>query len=419
MEEKVRMRIDRRRFLETGLTFGAVSALGLGYPLRAAAQEPVRIGVLTPLTGGGAVYGTAMSRAYVLVADEINKAGGILDRKIQLFTEDDQTNPDAGVRGARKLVDVNKVHAIMGTWSSAVTMAVAPVAITANIPLFCVSSSPAISTLQDNDLVYRTAYRQDVISAVYALAAQKLGAKTAAMMILNNPYGIGLRDSFPDRFAKVGGRIVGQATYNANQPSYRSEIQQALGSKPDIVLFGGYTPDGVQVFKEWFQLGLGGTWMGPGFAFDQKFIQAIGADVAEGTVVVEGATNEASSAYKNANKLYRAVHNEDADFFVSMAYDHLMAVALAILAGKGDTSGDAIKANLRKVTNPPGTTVGTWAEAEPLIRKGEKVNYEGASSAIDFDDAGDVTTNFGLYRVKKGKWALEQLMRYDELKPLL
>ena len=78
------MRIDRRRFLETGLTFGAVSALGLGYPLRAAAQEPVRLGVLTPLTGGGAVYGTAMSRAYVLVADEINKAGGILGKQGEL-----------------------------------------------------------------------------------------------------------------------------------------------------------------------------------------------------------------------------------------------------------------------------------------------------------------------------------------------
>jgi len=412
------MSTDRRKFVVTGLAAG--STLAVGYPFRATAQqELVRIGVLTPLTGGGAVYGTSMSRAYTLAAEEINKAGGIAGKKVQLFTEDDQTNPDAGVRGARKLVDVNRVHAIMGTWSSAVTLAVAPVAVAANIPLFCVSSSPAISALKDNDLVYRTAYRQDVSSAVYALAAQKLQAKTAAMMILNNPYGIGLRDSFPDRFAKMGGRIVGQATYNANQPSYRSEIQQALAGKPDIVLFGGYTPDGIQVFREWFQLGMGGTWMGPGFAFDQKFIQGIGAQAAEGTVVVEGAPNAASQAYKNFNGLYRAAHGEDADFFATMAYDHLMSVALAIAAGKGDSSGDAIKANLRKVTNPPGTVVGTWAQAEALVRKGEKVNYEGASSAVDFDEAGDVKTDFGLYRIKGGKWVLEQLLKYDDLKPLL
>ena len=412
------MSVDNRsrRFLVTGL-WGLV-ALATGAAAPALAQETVRIGVLTPLTGGGATYGTGMSRAYALVADEINKAGGISGRKIQLFTEDDQTNPDAGVRGARKLVDVNKVHALMGTWSSAVTLAVAPIAVAANIPLFCVSSSPAISGLKDNDLVYRTAYRQDVISGVYALAAQKIGAKTAGMMILNNPYGIGLRDSFPDKFGKVGGRIAGQATYNANQPSYRSEIQAALGSKPDVVLFGGYTPDGIQVFREWFQLGLGGTWMGPGFALDQKFIQGVGAQVAEGTVVVEGAPNSASSAYKNLNQLYRAAHGEDAEYFAAMAYDHLMVVALAILAAKGDSSGDAIKANLRVVANAPGKVVGTWAEAEPLVRKGEKVNYEGASSAVDFDEAGDTKSDFGLYRIKGGKWVLEQVIKYDALKPL-
>jgi branched-chain amino acid transport system substrate-binding protein len=407
------MTLDRRQFLITGVAGGA-AALVAGR--RAHAQpEALRIGVLTPLTGGGAVYGTAMSRMYALVAEDINKAGGVGGKPIQLFTEDDQTNPDAGVRGARKLVDINRVHAILGTWSSAVTLAVAPVAVQARIPHFCVSSSPVISTFKDEDFLYRTAYSQAVISTVYATTAQKLGYKTAAMLILNNPYGIGLGDSFPDRFAKVGGKVTGKVIYNPNQSSYRSEIQQALASKPDVILFGGYTPDGIQVFKEWFQLGLGGTWMGPGFAFDQKFIQGIGAQAAEGIVVVEGAPNLSSSAYKNADKLYRAAHKEEADFFASMAYDHLMVIALSALAAKGDTSGDAIKANIRKVSNPPGRVVGSWADAASAVRAGEKVNYEGASSACDFDENGDVQTDFGVYRIKTGKWALDRVIKFGEL----
>jgi branched-chain amino acid transport system substrate-binding protein len=407
------MTLHRRQFLATGL---AGSAAVLAHGRRAQAQpEAIRIGVLTPLTGGGAVYGTTMSRMYTLLADEINKAGGVGGKPIQLFTEDAQTNPDAGVRGARKLVDVNKVHAILGTWSSAVTLAVAPIAVQARIPQFCVSSSPVISTFKDDDFLYRTAYSQAVISSVYATTAQKLGFKTAALLILNNPYGIGLGDSFPDRFAKVGGTVTGKVVYNPNQSSYRSEIQQALAGKPDVILFGGYTPDGIQVFKEWFQLGLGGTWMGPGFAFDQKFIQGIGAQAAEGIIVVEGAPNLQSSAYKNADRLYRAAHGEAADFFASMAYDHLMVVALSVLAGKGDTAGDAIKGNIRKVTNPPGKVVGSWAEAAPAVKGGEKVNYEGASSAIDFDDNGDARTDFGVYRVKAGKWALDRVIKFGEL----
>lgn len=411
------MRLNRREFLARSASTVAVAGLGGLAPVPSAqAADPIRIGALTPLTGGGSVYGTRMSRIYQLVADEINKAGGVTGRQIQIFTEDTQTNPDAGVRGARKLVDVNKVHAILGTWSSAVTLAVAPIAVAANIPQFCVSSSPVISTFKDNDLLYRTAYSQAVIAGVYALSAQKLNFKTAAMLILNNPYGIGLGDSFPGRFEKVGGKIVGKVVYNPNQSSYRSEIQQALAGKPDVILFGGYTPDGIQIFKEWFQLGLGGTWMGPGFAFDQNFIKGIGPQASEGIVVVEGAPNLASSAYQNANRLYRRAHGEDADFFVSMGYDHLMAVALAILAAKGDSSGDAIKGNLRKVTNPPGKVVGTWAEAAPLISRGEKVNYEGASSAIDFDENGDARTDFGIYRIRGGKWALEQTIKAGEIR---
>ena len=409
------MKITRRHFLGTTLAGGAAVTLG-DLPWPAHAQEPIRIGVLTPLTGGGAVYGTTMSRMYNLVAEDINKAGGINGRQIQLFTEDAQTNPDAGVRGARKLVDVNKVQALMGTWSSAVTLAVAPIAIAAGIPQFCVSSSPAITTYKDNDLLYRTAYSQANMARVYALTAQKLGFKTAGLLILNNPYGIGLGDAFPDAFAKVGGKVTGKVVYNPNQSSYRSEIQQALGSKPDIVLFGGYTPDGIQVFKEWFQLGLGGSWMGPGFAFDQKFIAGIGAQAAEGTIVVEGAPNAASSAYKHADKLFRAAHGQEADFFAGMAYDHLMGVALAILAARGDSSGEAIKASLRKVTNPPGKVVGTWAEAAPLVKAGEKVNYEGASSALNYDEHGDVETDFGIYRIKGGKWALQQTIKGSEVK---
>jgi branched-chain amino acid transport system substrate-binding protein len=406
------MTLDRRQFLATGLAGAAVLAGRRAH----AQQETLRIGALTPLTGGGAVYGTTMSRMYTLVADEINKAGGVAGKPIQLFTEDTQTNPDAGVRGARKLVDVNRVHAILGTWSSAVTLAVAPIAVQARIPLFCVSSSPAISTFKDDDFLYRTAYSQAVISTVYATTAQRLGFKTAAMLILNNPYGIGLGDSFPDRFAKLGGTVTGKVIYNPSQSSYRSEIQQALANKPDVVLFGGYTPDGIQVFKEWFQLGLGGTWMGPGFALDQKFIQSIGTRAAEGIVVVEGAPNLQSSAYKHANQLFRAAHNQEADFFASMAYDHLMVVALAVLAGHGNTSGDSIKANLRKVTNSPGKVVGSWAEAAAAVKTGGKVNYEGASSACDFDDNGDVQTDFGVYRITKGKWALSRVIRFAELK---
>ena len=97
-------------------------------PLRARAQgEPIRLGILTPLTGAGGTDGPRMLKAMQAVVEEVNKAGGVLGRKIETVVEDDQTNPEAAVRAARKLIDVDKVPVIMGTWASAVTTAVAPV----------------------------------------------------------------------------------------------------------------------------------------------------------------------------------------------------------------------------------------------------------------------------------------------------
>ncbi|HEV3185899.1 MAG TPA: ABC transporter substrate-binding protein, partial [Xanthobacteraceae bacterium] len=113
--------ISRRRVL-------VGSAAAIFSPALAHAQgAPLVLGVLTPLTGAGGFDGPRMLKAMQAVATEVNGAGGMIGRQIELVVEDDQTNPEAAVRAARKLIDVSKVPVIMGTWASAVTSAVAPV----------------------------------------------------------------------------------------------------------------------------------------------------------------------------------------------------------------------------------------------------------------------------------------------------
>src|SRR5262245_23279994 len=109
-----------------GVLAGAAALLAAPAIVRAQAAA-IRIGSLTPLTGGGGSYGPPMRDAIVGVVNEVNQAGGVLGgRQIQVVSEDDQTNPEAAVRAARKLIDVDRVVAITGTWASAVTTAVAP-----------------------------------------------------------------------------------------------------------------------------------------------------------------------------------------------------------------------------------------------------------------------------------------------------
>jgi branched-chain amino acid transport system substrate-binding protein len=114
-----------RRQLMVG---AGAAALAIGMPAILRAQsEPIRLGALNPLTGAGGSYGPSMRKAIELGVEEINAAGGLLDgRMVELYGEDTQTNPEAAVRAARKLIDADQVSAIMGTWASSVTTAVAP-----------------------------------------------------------------------------------------------------------------------------------------------------------------------------------------------------------------------------------------------------------------------------------------------------
>ena len=114
------VRLTRRGLLQATAALAAPSIVR-------AQGAPLRLGVLTPLTGAGSFDGPRMLKAMQAVANEINAAGGLLGRKIELVVEDDETNPEAAVRAAHKLIDVDKVPVIMGTWASAVTTAVAPV----------------------------------------------------------------------------------------------------------------------------------------------------------------------------------------------------------------------------------------------------------------------------------------------------
>jgi len=106
-------RVTRRTVL-TGAA--ALVAAGLVPPRTWSQPAPIKLGTLTPLTGAGGSYGPSMRKAMEFVAGEINAAGGVLGHQIQLVSEDDQTSPEAAVRAARKLIDVDRVVAIMGTW---------------------------------------------------------------------------------------------------------------------------------------------------------------------------------------------------------------------------------------------------------------------------------------------------------------
>jgi branched-chain amino acid transport system substrate-binding protein len=392
--------MTRRELLKASGAAGLV----LGAPALVSAQskEPIPIGTLCPLTGAGGSYGADMQRAVVAVVERINKAGGIAGRPIQLFNEDDQTNAEAGVRAARKLIDVNRVVAIVSTWASAVTLAVKPLCVEAKVFLIGVSGADAVTQGDHKGYVARTQPNTNLQGRMYAkFAVTKKEWKRVAYLALQTPYARSFGDAFTTVVKAAGAAITDDLVYEDKKPSYRSEVTRVLATNPDLIMLGGYTPDSVVMVKELYKAGYKGAVLGPSFAINAKFVEGVGADVAEGIWNMDRAPLFDSPAYKEFSA---AVPRADQSPYAPQAWDQMTLVALALAAGRGDASGTVIKDNLRNVSNPPGTVVYSFAEGAKLLGEGKKINYEGASGSCDFDPIGDIlSAPFSVQQVRKGK----------------
>ena len=398
------MTLTRRELIHSSLAAALASALPQGAFAQAGAT--FRIGALNPITGAGSPYGPGMQRAILMAVDEVNAAGGAGGRKLEAVAEDTQTKPDAAVLAAKKLIDVNKVQAILGTWSSGVTLAVMPLTDEANLIEMNVSGAPAISTLDKKDLVWRFQATNDRFGAAFAEIATKRGFKRPATMAFNNASGIGNTEGFRKAWEKRGGKVVASVVYEPDRPSYRSELQKVLAEKPDVIVTGSYLSDTTIILREWYQSGDKNAWIIPGWAANPDLVKALGAEACEGIISVDSVSNESSAAFKRFDAAYTKAMGSSAltNVYAPMAYDMLVVLALAMEVAGPNATPAQISAKLRDVANPPGTPVSSFTEGKALLARGQKINYEGASSKLDFDAFGDVTPDFGVSIIEKGQF---------------
>ena len=392
-----RMLIRRRAALLSG-----VAAVAAPSVLRAQG-EPIRIATLTPLTGAGGPYGPAMAKVAAAVVEEVNGAGGVLGRKVVLTSEDDQTNPDAGVRAARKLIDVDKVSAIVGTWASAVTTAVAPLCWESKTFLCTVSGADSITLLPHQGYLVRTQPNTVLQVTRCGEFLTSLGAKKTYTLVPQTPFAQRSIEVLGEVMTKAGG-THGSQIYDDKKTTYRTEIDQALRFAPDAIFCAGYTPDTIVLLKDLYRAGYKGRIIGQAYAINQKLIDQIGQpEVVEGVYTYAPSIAEGSGALERVKKM-SGLANPDP--YTSQVYDHVNLVLMAMAAAK-DTTGTAIKDNIRKVSQGGGKTVDNAVDGLKAIAAGEKVDYTGASGPCDFDDKGDILDcKFRYEQIKAGKATL-------------
>jgi branched-chain amino acid transport system substrate-binding protein len=395
------MNNTRRNFIRHGSYGVAALALAAQVPSAfAQGTEPLRIGALNDVTGAGSPYGSGMQKAIMMAADEINATGGAGGRRIEVFAEDSQTAPEAGVLAAKKLIEVNRVHAILGTWSSGVAAAVMPLTDAAGI--MHSTNAGASNITSGKGLMFRYSALSVRVGQALAREVARRGQTRLATMAFNNPSGREITSGAKAGWEKLGRQLVSEVVYEPNRPSYRSEVQTILAANPDAIVLGGYLPDFTIILRETRQAGSNVKFYAPAWAVNQKLIEAVGPAATEGIMTHDYVPALDGEAYRTFVAKFKKATGIDPteNYYACCAYDMMVVAGLAAEAAGSKAT---IPASMRAVANPPGTLVYDFASGKALLREGKKINYEGASGPIDFDDLGNVRPLFKLSEVRNGK----------------
>ena len=200
---------------------------------------------------------------------------------------------------------------------------------------------------------------------------------------------------------KAGGRIE-SLVYDDKKPSLRTEVDTALRSAPDLIVLGGYTPDTTVLLKDLFRASYKGKLLGFGYSVNQKLIEALPGEVAEGIFTLSPSSDAGSAAYKRVAEITKQA---SPDPYSCQVYDHISLIVLAMAEGKGAT-GTTLKDHIRAVAQGGGDKVESALAGLKQLAAGKKIDYAGASGPCDFTDVGDITDSKFLYQqVKGGKLA--------------
>ena len=382
----------------------------------APATEPLKIGFLADYSGPLAEFGPATESAVRLAVKHLNDAGGVNGRRVELVTGDTGVDPTRAVEEARRLVEVEGVHAIVGPLASSTTLAVAEaVSAPSGIPTISPSAtSPQLSVADDDGYLFRSTVSDAAQGPALAQLAAAEGYANVGVIFLNDPYGQGLAEAFADAW---GGELTMVAIQDG-AASYLSELQ-AAGANGAEVLIAIAFPKQAEIFlREAIEQDLFDTFLFVDGTKSQNLIDAIGAQYLNGMKGTAPASGPESASLRGFNQAYEAEYGELSPLpFLRETYDATVAIGLAAAAA-GSNDGAAIRDALHRIATPGGVEASAGAagvaDALAAISRGEDINYEGAATTLNWDAVGDVTTGYiGVWQYQDGAIAEVSVEAFD------
>jgi branched-chain amino acid transport system substrate-binding protein len=365
----------------------------------------LKLGYFTPVSGNWAAYTEKTLPAGRLAAADINAAGGVLGKDVELVIGDYESSPEAALPTFSRITELDGAEAIGGTESDGMLAVLAELERT-QMPATCPYCGSDALTDKGGQWVWRLSAADAQFGAATAQYARDNGIKTVSILALKSEGSLSAVNAFKKVFVdSVGGSICAEVEFDAARSSYQSEVSEAFGCDPDAVFVSAGTEAGIPILREWARRGYGGRFL---MSQDMIVPDIIAATPKlEGAAVgVVGAMDRSSPAFENFAEKYEAEVGEAPSdgYYQSAYYDEWIIHALAITAADS-TDGQATAEMFPKVTNAPGTKCYRYDECVKLLKAGEDINYHGASGDLDFNDKGDqASPNFSLVEAKGGEW---------------
>ena len=216
--------------------FTIACTLGLILSASAAlAQGTLKIGVTQPLTGAFAASGNYVAQGAKIAEDDINKAGGVLGRKIELIIEDNKSNPTEAVATAEKLIQKDKVPVMMGAWSSTLTLAVMPKLMEYEVPMLVETSSSGKITTSGNPWIFRISPTSEMEAKAFAPLVKSLGIRKADLLSTNNDFGLGAAQEFSAMLKEAGVEIGARETMDPKAVDFSAQLAKIKASGGDTL----------------------------------------------------------------------------------------------------------------------------------------------------------------------------------------
>ena len=316
----------------------------------------IKVGVYGDTTGATSSFGQSTKNGIQLAFEEINAAGGVNGKKLEMLFEDDQGTPEKAKTVISKLINQDKVVAVLGEVASSNSLAAAPVAQDAKIPMITPSSTnPKVTEV--GDFISRVCFIDPFQGAVMAkFAANTLKAKTAAILGDNSSdYSKGLTQFFEQEFTKLGGTIITKQTYAQKDQDFKAQLTQMRDQKPDVIYIPGYYGEVAIIAKQARELGMNQPLLG-GDGWDSPELWKLGGPALKDAYISNhySADNPAAEI-QNFVKAYTAKFGVSPDSLAALAYDSAKVLADAIKRA-GGTDSAKLKDAINATKDFPGVT---------------------------------------------------------------